>query len=126
MHRTGSVPSDYDRLQLARRRLWRAIRGKLDLKLQTGAMDIETAARYLSQTGIGISRARATVRKYALNPGYQLCYTIGLRYFLDLFTNFGRNRPQWFAKTVLTQGEIGFNDLREVLKNKTAEEALKQ
>ena len=45
MSRTGYFSEPGDRLLLAKRRFWRAIRGKVDLGLQTGAMDIPTAAR---------------------------------------------------------------------------------
>lgn len=115
MRQTGYLHTGYDMLLLARRRLWRAMRGKVDLGLQTGAMDIDSAAGYLNQTGMALSRARSSARKYALNPGYQLCYTIGLRYFLELFENFGWDRPQWFAEKVLSQGEIDFDDLKNCL-----------
>jgi Bacterial protein of unknown function (DUF885) len=115
MRQTGYLHTGSDLLQLARRRLWRAMRGKVDLGLQSGAMDIDTAAQYLSQTGMELSRARSSARKYTLNPGYQLCYTVGLRYFLDLFENFGWDRPQWFAGKVLAQGEIDFKDLKDCL-----------
>jgi len=112
---TGFFSSSDERLLLARRRLWRAIRGKIDLGLQTGTMDLPTAARNLAKTGVPAPDAMAVVRKYPLNPGYQLCYTIGTRRFMDLFQRFGRHDLHKFATTVLGQGEIGFQDLEQVL-----------
>jgi uncharacterized protein (DUF885 family) len=112
---TGYFSGPDARLLLARRRLWRAIRGKIDLGLQTGTMDLATAARHLVKTGVPAPDAMAVVRKYPLNPGYQLCYTIGTRRFLDLFQRYGRHDLQRFATTVLGQGEIGFQDLERVL-----------
>lgn len=112
---TGYFRGSDERLLLARRRLWRAIRGKIDLGLQTGTMDLPTAARYLVKTGVPAQDAMAVVRKYPLNPGYQLCYTTGIRRFLDLFQRCGRHDLQKFATTVLGQGEIGFQDLEQVL-----------
>ncbi len=116
MRQTGYFTTPGDRLLIARRRLWRAIRGKVDLGLQTGAMDLKMAAGYLTKTGIPINDAISAVRKYPLNPGYQLCYTIGLRRFLDLFRRYGQQNLNKFVTVVLGQGEIEFQDLEQLLK----------
>jgi len=60
--------------------------------------------------------AEESARKYSLNPGYQLCYTVGLRKFLNLFQHYGKNSLKKFSRIVLNQGEIGFNDLEQILK----------
>ncbi len=116
MRLTGYFSNPGDRLLLAKRRLWRAVRGKVDLGLQTGAMNFSTAVDYLKKTGTGAEWAMASIRKYPLNPGYQLCYAIGLRHFLDLFDRYGRNNLQKFVQTVLQQGEINFADLERVFR----------
>ena len=69
MRLTGYFSGPGDRFLLAKRRLWRAIRGKVDIGLQTGTMSIADAARYLKESGISWKQARSSVRKYALNPG---------------------------------------------------------
>jgi len=115
MRLTGYFLAPGDRLLLAKRRLWRAIRGKVDIGLQTGKMNISTAARYLAETGVSLERAMSSARKYTLNPGYQLCYTLGLRRFLDLFARYGRDRLPDFVRTVLEEGEIRFTDLEKIL-----------
>lgn len=102
-------------LLLARRRLTHAVRAKVDVGLQTGTMDIQEAAEHLQGTGISRERAIFLVRKYALNPGYQLCYTLGLRRFIDLLAQYGHNNLSGFVRTVLNQGEIHFTDLAKVL-----------
>jgi hypothetical protein len=117
MQLTGYFSGPGDRFLLAKRRLWRAIRGKLAISLQTGKMDIPTAAGYLKETGISMDRALSLVRKYPLNPGYRLCYTIGLQRFLDFFEKYGRDSIQNFVHTILAQGEINFTDLENILKN---------
>jgi hypothetical protein len=117
MRLTGYFSGPSDRLLLAKRRLWRAIRGKVSLGLQTEEIDIPTAAGYLKETGIGMEQALSSVRKYPLNPGYRLCYTIGLQRFLDLFDKYGRDNLQNFVHTILNQGEINFSDLEKILKN---------
>ncbi len=50
MRLTGYFSSPGDQLLLARRRLSHAIRGKVDIGLQTGTMNIPTAANYLKDT----------------------------------------------------------------------------
>ena len=116
MRRTGYFKSAGERLLVARRRLWRAIRGKVDLGLQTGAMDFKMAAGYLGKTGIDMKDVISVVRKYPLNPGYQLCYTIGLHRFLDLYQRYGQQNLKKFVAAVLCRGEIDFKDLEYALR----------
>ncbi|MGA1869344.1 MAG: DUF885 family protein [bacterium] len=115
MRLTGYFSDSTDRLLLAKRRLWRAIRGKVDVGLQTGRMDMPTAATYLHKSGISRERAMSTARKYSLNPGYQLCYSIGLHKFLKLYERYGKNNLHYFIHTILNQGEINFLDLEMLL-----------
>jgi len=117
MSTTGYFSESVDRLLLARRRLAHAIRGKVDIGLQTGAMDFATATQYLEETGISHERAGVLVRKYPLNAGYQACYTIGLRRFRDLLHRHGSMGLPAFVQTVLNQGEILFTDLEKILQN---------
>ncbi|MFC1969108.1 DUF885 family protein [Chloroflexota bacterium] len=115
MRLSGYFSSPGDRLLLAKRRLWRAMRGKVDIGLQTGTMDISTAAGYLQETGISREWAISSARKYPLNQGYQLCYTLGLHRFIGFFNHYGRHNLPDFVGTVLTQGEIQFADLEKIL-----------
>ncbi len=113
--RTGHLSRPEDRLLLDKRRYWRAVRGKVDLGLQTGSLDLEKAAELLTKTGMTEKRARATAPRFALNPGYQLCYTLGLKRFLALFKKCGRDNLPGFVKTVMDQGEIGFSALAAIM-----------
>ena len=115
MRQTGYFSAPGDRLLLAKRRLWRAMRGKMDIGLQAGTIDISTAAEYLKETSISRERAASSARKYPLNPGYQLCYTLGLHRFLDFFDRYGRHNVPDFVRAVLNQGEIQFTDLEKIL-----------
>lgn len=117
MWRTGYFIAPADRLLLAKRRLWRAIRGKIDLGLQTGKMKLATAAGYLQETGVPKPHALGVVQKYPLQPAYQLCYTIGLRRFLGLFETYGQQNLNRFVQTVLENGEISFSNLEKLLFN---------
>jgi len=107
MRLTGYFSEPGDQLLLAKRRLQRAMRGKVDIGLQTGTMNISTAARYLKETGTSMEQAMSSVRKYTLN-----------RQFLDLFERYGRDNLPNFVQTVLGQGEIHFTDLEKTLQNK--------
>lgn len=116
MRLTGFFSQPGDRFLLAKRRLWRATRGKVDLALQLGEMNFDTASQYLVETGNSTKWATDSVRKYPLNPGYQLCYAIGMRRFIDLFDRFGRSKLISFVQTCLQQGEINFADLETILR----------
>jgi len=115
MRLTGYFSQRYDRLLLARRRLTHAARARVDVGLQTGTMSRQQAAACLQSTGVSGERAVSLARNYTLNPGYQLCYTLGLRRFLELFEHYGRDKLPGFVRTVLSQGEIHFADLADVL-----------
>ena len=119
---TGYFSDPASRLLLARRRFWRALRGKIDLRLHTGRIGLQKAAAVLTSSGMDKKRAFSIVRKYVLNPGYQVCYTIGLKRFMQLFDRFGQNNPSLFVKTALRYGEIGFGDLTSVFMRQNIEE----
>lgn len=111
-----SGPADH--LMMAKRRYWRALRGRTDLYLHTGRYNRDEAARELAGIGL-VSREQAIqmVRRYALKPGYQLAYAIGRRKFRQLYTTMlGQGRsPAHFVRSVLSHAEIGFDHLAEHL-----------
>jgi len=115
MRETGYLAGPVDHLLLAKRRMWRAVRGQVDLGLHTGTMDLAEAAACLCETGLNAEQAMSAARKYSLKPGYQVCYTLGLRYFLDLFERHGRDRARGFVNGVLKYGEVPFADLDALL-----------
>lgn len=112
---TGYFTDPADRFILAKRRYWRAVRGQVDIGLQTKKLDLESAAHILQEAGIPYQRAMASVKIYTLNSGYQTCYTVGIRRFLDLFTQYGETDLRNFIQTVLSNGEILFSDLEQIL-----------
>jgi len=116
MQLTGYLDDAYEHMLLVRRRLWRAVRGKVDLGLQTGSMDVKDAIEWLIKTGINPKDAAAVVRKYPLNPGYQLCYTLGFKEFAALFRSYGRRDIKAFVERALSQGEIAFGDLERLFR----------
>jgi hypothetical protein len=117
MARTGYLNGPWDRFLLARRRAERAARGMIDAGLQSGRMAIAEAIDLLVSVGYCRKMAEAVVPKYLLRPGYQVCYTLGLKQGLDLLNRFGARDIGGFARTVLSQGEIGFSRLEELFLN---------
>lgn len=116
MFRTGAFNRRYDHLILLRRRFRHAVRGRVDLMLHSGDIDFNEASRGLVSAGFSENRASNTVRKYALRPAYQMCYTIGRRRFQQLFDTCGQSDVPGFVDNVLSRGEILLEDLEWVLK----------
>jgi hypothetical protein len=107
-----------DSLMMAKRRFWRAMRGRAELRIHTGRYTLDEAAQELAGVGLVTNEhAEAMVRRYALKPGYQLAYAIGRRKFRQLYTAFlGQGHsPARFVRNVLAHGEIGFDHLAERL-----------
>ena len=115
MAETGYLNHPWDRFLLAKRRAERAARGLVDLGLQSGRMTNDQAVRLLVRVGYLPEKAHAVIPKYLLRPGYQVCYTLGLRRGLDLFERFGKESINTFSQTFLRQGEIGFDRLTKIL-----------
>ena len=114
---TGFFSGSIDEMLLAKRRFWRAIRGRIDLDIHTGKRSLAEAASFLVDHGMNRPSALAMVRRYILKPGYQLAYTLGRRRFRRLYDKFNEKyrNPVKFANRVLTEGEIDFDNLEQVL-----------
>ena len=114
---TGFFSGPADRMVMAKRRFWRAMRGKADLDMHTGRCTADEAAARLAADGIPPLRAQAMVKRYRLKPGYQLAYTVGRRHFRSMYDAWRHKggRPADFACQVLAQGEIGLDDLEQIL-----------
>jgi uncharacterized protein (DUF885 family) len=99
---------------MAKRRFWRAHRGRAELRIHTGLWRLEEAAMELATIGLATQeQALAMVRRYALKPGYQLSYAIGRRKFRQLYKAYIGlgHTPAQFVKEALCEGEIGFDHL---------------
>ena len=116
MRSTGYFSGPVDLLLLAKRRYRRAVRGLADLDLQTGKRDAPSAASLLADAGFPREAASSVVTKYALRPGYQVCYAFGIRRFLDLYSRYGTGEEKRFVRAVLSCGEIGFDRVEDVLR----------
>jgi len=117
MFETGFFSGPVDRMLMAKRRFWRAVRGQVDFEIHMHRRTLDEAAVFLTELGMDRSRATAMVRRYSLKPGYQLAYTMGRRRFRRLYDESCRKGtdPVAFARRVLEQGEISFDHLAQIL-----------
>ena len=92
------------------RRLWRALRGRADLHLQRGRLNLQGGLDLLRRASYPEATARGQVLQLALTPGYQLCYTTGLREILRLRDRFApRLGLARFHEVLLSGGQLPFS-----------------
>lgn len=112
---TGFFKDKTDTMLLAKRRFWRAIRGLVDLDINTRRRSLEDVCNSLIEYGMVREKAQTMVQRYILKPGYQLAYTIGRRRFKKIYDK--NPDPTSFACEVLSLGEIGFENLEKILES---------
>jgi uncharacterized protein (DUF885 family) len=106
----GYVERPIERLVDCKRRLWRAARCQIDVGLTTGMMGLEQAAGLLTSAGFSAEEARAQVHRFRLNPGYQLCYSLGRYEIMQLRRHFApRLGRDGFHRHLLEGGELPFH-----------------
>jgi uncharacterized protein (DUF885 family) len=90
--------------------LWRAARCQIDVGLYTGKLDRAGAVGLLAQAGFSGEEADRQVDRFQLNPGYQLCYTLGsfeLNRLVETYgSGLGRERCH---RLILGGGELPFH-----------------
>src|SRR5262249_23887504 len=65
--------------------VWRAARMIIDVQLAEGRMTVEQAAqRLIDEAGMDKDAALKEARRYALMPGYNLCYALGKHMIREL------------------------------------------
>ncbi len=105
-----------------KRQLWRNLRAELDIKLQTGRISLDQAAKEIEDLGFSRQRAERQIRRFALTPGYQLCYFMGNHEIIRLREQFCSKLSQKaFHDTLLGGGEIPFHLVELRLKEKMNE-----
>ena len=93
-----------------KRQLWRNLRAELDIKLQTVRISLEQAGMEIEDLGFSRQRAERQIRRFALTPGYQLCYFMGNHEIIRLREQFSsRLDLKAFHDTLLGGGEIPFH-----------------
>jgi hypothetical protein len=106
----GYVKSSIEHLIHAKRGLWRAARCQIDAGLITGMINREDACALLVTAGFTTDEANNQINRFLLNPGYQLCYSLGRHEIMQLKEGFGTNKgPEVFHRCILEGGELPFH-----------------
>ncbi len=106
----GYVNSPIECLVDCKRRLWRAARCQIDVGLTIGIFDKEHAIKLLTTAGFTSEEADRQVDHFRLNPGYQLCYSLGRHEIMTLRKTYGtRMGRDQFHRRLLEGGELPFH-----------------
>jgi uncharacterized protein (DUF885 family) len=93
-----------------KRQLWRNVRATLDIELQMGKISLAQGAKEIETLGYSSKRAQSQIHRFALTPGYQLCYSIGMQEILGLRKRFSSKLVlKTFHDTLLGGGQIPFH-----------------
>lgn len=105
----GYVQAPIECLVEYKRRLWRAARCQIDAGIPAGKLTYDDAAALLTQIGFSKDEARRQIDRFRLNPGYQLCYTLGTHEIRELKKKYspyvGEER---FYHMLLNGGQLPF------------------
>ena len=107
---SGYITDPMDLLVDYKRRLWRSARCQVDVGLTTGKITVAQAVHLLETCGFSGTEAQRQVDRFRLNPGYQLCYSLGCHEFKELEASYGsRMDTQQFHRFLLEGGELPFH-----------------
>lgn len=116
----GYVKGPLERLVFHKRNLWRAARCLADVGLTAGLMDIGESQRLLESSGFSAQEAATQIKRFRLNPGYQLCYSLGSHEILNLRKSCDTLLTNGsFHRLLLESGELPFSLIRLKLKHLT-------
>jgi hypothetical protein len=105
----GYVETPIEFLVDCKRRLWRAARCQIDVGLNTGMLTRVDAIRLLTTAGFTPEEAHYQIERFGLNPGYQLCYTLGRYEIMQLKRTYeSRMGRDQFHRQLLEGGELPF------------------
>ncbi len=106
----GYIQDPRQQIVQLKRQLWRNLRAILDIELHVGKIGLTIAAKRIRTLGFSSARAERQVRRFALTPGYQLCYFMGAHEIMRLRERFS---PQLgtkrFHDMLLGGGQIPFD-----------------
>ena len=106
----GYVQDQRQRLIGLKRQLWRNLRAALDVELQMGKITLAQGAKKIEALGYSSKRAKRQIRRFALTPGYQLCYSVGMREILRMRERFSSHLSlKTFHDTLLGGGQLPFH-----------------
>jgi uncharacterized protein (DUF885 family) len=86
--------------------------------LTTGRLAREEAVRLVTSAGFSPEEAESQIDRFRLNPGYQLCYTLGRYEIMRLKKMYG---TRWgldrFHRQLLKGGELPFHLIEQGFRN---------
>ena len=93
-----------------KRRLWRSARCQIDVGLPTGLITKKDAVELLTTSGFSSKEAARQIHRFQLNPGYQLCYSLGRYEIMRLKKAYGAGMGnEAFHAFLLEGGELPFH-----------------
>ncbi len=123
----GYTTDAKQRLVQLQRQLWRDLRSVLDVRLQTGKITMAQAQREIEAMGFSPQRAKRQVRRFALTPGYQSCYFLGMYEIRRLREQFaGRLGLKSFHDLLLGGGQLSFDLVEKRIQAATDEKEEKR
>jgi uncharacterized protein (DUF885 family) len=111
-----------DSLVDLKRNLWRSARCQIDAGLAAGRISETDAMALLKTCSFSKPEARRQIDRFRLNPGYQVCYSLGSYEFKQLRAKHGPEMGnQRFYGCLLDGGELPFHLLDKRLSQQTLE-----
>jgi hypothetical protein len=102
--------------------LWRSARCQIDAGLTTGRITETDAIELLKTCSFSEPEARRQIDRFRLNPGYQVCYSLGSHEFKQLKAKHGSKMAnQRFYEYLLNGGELPFHLIEKRLSQLTLE-----
>jgi uncharacterized protein (DUF885 family) len=93
-----------------KRNLWRSARCQIDVGLTTGRISTADALELLKVCSFSPGEARRQIDRFRLNPGYQVCYSLGNYEFTQLKSAYAaRLGNKRFHEYLLEGGELPFH-----------------
>ena len=106
----GYISSPMDLLVDYKRRLWRSARCQIDVGMTTEKLRPDDAVELIRICGFSPQEACRQVDRFRLNPGYQLCYSLGCHEFQQLKATYGGQMDTTrFHHLLLEGGELPFH-----------------
>ncbi len=114
----GYVQNPMEYLVDYKRRLWRSARCQIDVGLHEGFLTLADAVELLTTSGFSRKEAERQIYRFRLNPGYQLCYSLG-RYEIMRLKKAYENQmgSEQFHAFLLEGGELPFHWIEKRLQS---------
>jgi hypothetical protein len=112
----GYMDNPMEHLVDCKRRLWRSARCQIDVGLPTGLLTRAEAVSLLTTAGFSTEEAVRQIDRFSLNPGYQLCYSLGSNEIRQLRETFRlKMNKDTFYRRLLDGGELPFHLMEQHL-----------